>query len=1184
MKVTILRERYSVLLVTVIAALFCLGQSAPAGRVMTPKVSAESRIENAAASTGVYFEENRGQQNSRVKYMTRGGSHQVFLTATEAVYVLMPSPSEGPRTEIDPIEKLRGRSQQAPRPQRGTAVYMTLAGANANADFVPDFPLEHRTNYFIGNVESNWHTNVPNYHQITARGIYDGIDTVWHGNDQRELQYDFVVAPNADPSQIEWQIDGANSVSVDTNGSLVIDTDSGRLVQQKPLSFQDIAGQRSEIASSWQPGETLGRTFTVRFTVGNYDRTKPLTIDPSVNLGNLAFSTYLGGSGEEYSGKIEVDPSGNSYIVGSSESPNFPTTSGAFDTSLAGSDAFVTKISANGGSLVYSTFIGGQTADQATDIALDGTGSVYITGATDSTDFPGTLQGNAAETSAIITKLSPAGDELIYSYRFGGSNTDLGNGISVSAANEAFVTGFTDSPNFPTRPSSFDPTYNGGFDGFAFSLNSDGTGLRYSTYLGGSAADLTAGISTSPSGEAVITGYTSSTDFPVSPSAFDTTHNGLSDCFVTKLNYNGSGIIYSTYLGGVGDDGAYSVDVNQAGEVFITGQTNGTDFPTTNGSYDTTYNGGVDAFVAKLSSSGSGLLYSTFIGGQNLDRAWTIKVRPNDEAIIAGETWSPNFPLVPSAFDTSYNGNSDGMIAMLSASGANLSYGTFIGTSAGGNQELSRGIAVDDIGNIYVATDAPSSGFPTTPESFQPSFGGLIDTAISKFGDFSISGRALTTTGAAIPNTAIGMSGDGDGFQLTDAFGNFYFGDTLTTGTYLISATSPYYTYNPANYNIVTMNRNKRITFVGRSTGAPPAFADLGGKITSTAGNIGLPNTKLTLVDPTDPAAIRTATTSQTGNYIFNGVPKNRYYHVYAERPGFNFEPGDLGMAFIGENLDLQFTARPTSPRPVHDLDGDGKTDLVVYRASEGNWYIQDSQTGRMRVVRFGVEGDIPVADDYDGDRRTDIAVFRPSNGNWYWISSADEAFHVVHFGLSGDKPVPADYDGDRKADLAVYRPSEGMWYRLDSTTGAFSATQWGIATDRPVPADFDGDGKADLTVYRDGTWYRLGSETGVSIYQYGIAGDIPMGIDLDGDGWPESAVFRPLDGTWYWLGNRTGESHAMQFGTSMDIPVPADYDGDGRFEQAVYRNGVWYVANPDGTAVTSVFGIAGDQPTRAVR
>lgn len=1129
---------------------------------------------NASAAASVlanrspYFEENKGQFDPRVRFRAHGTPFDLWLTATDAVYVV-PDPS--------------GRTTLA------TAVYMRLDGANRTSESVGSDTRATRFNYIRNDQPDLWRTDVPTYGSFRTADVYPGVDVVWHANDSSDVQYDFVVAPNADSSRIEWHVDGAKDVTIGADGDLLIATDFGPIRQSRPLTYQETDGYRTEVESSFE----IRKGGRIGFRLGEYDRSRPVIIDPSVNLSILASSTFLGSVSNDVAQDIAVDSAGNTYTTGYTLSALFPTSPGTFDTTQnANDDIFVTKMNPAGTEVIFSTFIGGSGTDQARGILTDASNNIYLAGYTTSTNYPTTAgayditQNGSADV--VLTKLNPTGTSLVFSTYLGGSTFEEAYDLARDTTGNIYVTGRTNGGTFPTTAGAVDTSFNGVADVFVAKFDQTGATLVYSTYLGGDANDYGVAIAVDSGGNAYVTGFTADgtvTDFPTTAGAFQTTfQGGTNDIFVSKLNSSGSALSYSTFIGGTDSDSANDIAIDATGNAYIVGNVlNGGGFPTTVGAYDTTQNGAIDIAVCKLNPTGSALVFSTYLGGSGSDVSSSIAIDQTGSVYVAGFTINSaiNYPTTAGAFQTAHNGGHDGFLTRLSPTGSTLLYSTLIG---GSSDDDLNGLALDPSGNVYVVglsnTNA-TAAFPTTPEAYQNFYGGGQDVFISKFGDHAIFGRTVDTTGSPLANTAIALSGSRSGFMLTDAQGYFGFTDTQFGGAFTTSATNILYNFTPNTFTVAPLVGNTELSFVGRPTTSGPtlAFADVAGEVRSVVGDTPLGGTTVTLIDTVNPANSRMVTTNAEGSFSFNNIRAGSFYILIPERPGFNFDPGYYELALMDDQTQLEFNAIPNSPRPVQDFDGDGRTDLAVFRPAEGNWYILNSQDGSFRVVHFGLPGDVPLAADYDGDRLADLAVFRPSEGNWYSLMTT-RGFGSTHFGLEGDKPVPADFDGDGLTDLAVFRPSTGVWHRLNSSDGGYVSEQFGLSSDTPLAGDFDGDGKSDIAIYRDGIWYRRLSGSGaVAIDQFGLADDRPLSGDFDGDGRTDIAVFRPSSGVWYWIGSIGGSFAAKQFGISGDVPVPADFDGDGRYDPAVYRSGLWHVMRIDGTDSVAAFGLASDLP-----
>ena len=482
------------------------------------------------------------------------------------------------------------------------------------------------------------------------------------------------------------------------------------------------------------------------FTFGEYVTTEPLVIDPT-----LIYSTYLGGSGADWGYDIAVDGPGNAYITGGTWSNDFPTKDPLQSDHGGSCDVFVAKLNASGSGLVYSTYLGGSSTDLGKSIAVDSLGNAYITGGTCSNDFStkNPLQPDyGGGCDAFVAKLDPSGSALIYSTYLGGSDGDEGHNIAVDTLGNAYIIGRTFSADFPSQ-NPLQPDYGGGYsDVFVAKLNASGSGLVYSTYLGGSGKDLGESIAVDSLRNAYITGLSESADFPTQGPLQPDYGGGYSDVFVAKLNASGSGLVYSTYLGGSGEDWGSDIAVDSLGNAYITGWSKSADFPT-QGPLQPDYGGGCDAFVAKLNASGFGLVYSTFLGGTGGDSGRGIAVDSLGNVYITGGTYSADFPT-KNPLQPDYGGGRDAFVAKLNASGSGLVYSTFLGDSGG---DLGLGIAADGSGNASITGWSESTDFPTK-NPLQPDYGGGRDAFVAKIGE-----GGTVTGGVTDASTGEGIAG-----------------------------------------------------------------------------------------------------------------------------------------------------------------------------------------------------------------------------------------------------------------------------------------------------------------------------------------------------------------------------------------------------------------------------------------
>ena len=565
--------------------------------------------------------------------------------------------------------------------QRMYALRMSLAGANHDARIVGEDALVKRVSYFKGRDANKWVTDVPTFERVRSHDVYPGVDHVWYGNDEGTLEYDFEVGPGRDPNVIEVDFSGASKVEIADNGDLWIHVAAGVLKQARPFVYQDHTGSRREVSSSY---EMRGRN-RVGFRLGQYDARQPLVIDP--NLTQLAFSSYLGGSGTDTAVAIAVDAARNVYVTGTTNSTDFPTLTDGFDATYNGGffDIYVTKLNAAGTTALYSSYLGGSADESAGDIAVDSTGRAYVVGT-------------------------------------------------------------TQSSNFPRTSGAFDTILSGPNDAFVVQLSASGAALGYSTFLGGSnGVESLPKVVIDGTGSAYVVGVTSSANFPVTVGAFDTTFNGPGgndggDLFVAKLNATGTGLMFSTFLGGSGVEDILRFGITLRGtNPIVAGSTNSADFPTTSGTVDTTYNGGTDVFISLLNSTGTALVFSTFLGGSSSDYAKDIVRGADNRLYVAGSTASADFPTTAGAHDAILDGGLDGFIVKLTVDLTELTYSTFVGGDAADSVEALAleplcvpGLPCSARHRVFITGHTSSIDFPTTADAFDASFNGILDSFVSR--------------------------------------------------------------------------------------------------------------------------------------------------------------------------------------------------------------------------------------------------------------------------------------------------------------------------------------------------------------------------------------------------------------------------------------------------------------------
>ena len=689
-----------------------------------------------------------------IAYIARGPGYAVRLTQQSVTFLVAQPQDSRTLIDISPVSA-------NPQPR--------LEGVTRQLS---------RSNYFAGVDPANWRRNVTSYGAVRYRNVYPGIDLVYHGQGSR-LEYDFTVAPGAHLERIRLDIRGGDGLRLDGEGNLRISVAHGELVQHAPVAYQDIDdGRRVTVPARYALIQGPDHRTLVRFDVGRYDTSKALVIDPV-----LSYASYIGGVGGDAVAAVSVDQAGNIYLVGTSDSPDFPITSGKEPKNIVchtgdgcgtpdNIHAFVMKLDPSGARIIFSTFLQGSADDAGNAIAVDAIGNVYVTGSTASTDFPVTPGAwrptkPSGSPNAFVAKLSPLG-VLAYSTYIGGTGASIGHAIAVDGSGNAYVTGSTTAADFPTtagaaQPQTRDPAHRG--DAFVTKLNAAGTAAVYSTLLGGQGVEVGLGIAVDETGSAYVAGQTDSADFPAAAGAVRSAGKGLSDAFVVKLSSDGSTWIYSTLLGGNDVDAATAIAIDAAHAAYITGNTASADFPSTPGAPQPHLVGSSDAFVAKLNAAGSALVYATYLGGSDGAGGQAIAVDAAGHAYIVGTTASRNFPVTPQAIQPRLAGRADAFVSELDGDGSRLLYSSFLG---GSETDTGLGLALNRAGAM-IAAGATVTGlirpnyFPVTGNALQPRYGGTclvwgpLPFCMSFAGDGFI---AITAAQTFVSGTMVAVSDD----------------------------------------------------------------------------------------------------------------------------------------------------------------------------------------------------------------------------------------------------------------------------------------------------------------------------------------------------------------------------------------------------------------------------------------
>jgi Beta-propeller repeat/Abnormal spindle-like microcephaly-assoc'd, ASPM-SPD-2-Hydin len=744
-----------------LTAALCSAQQPPAPPASP---SAASQVPRAYVnySSPILFEPNRGQTDARVKFLARGKGYKAFLTSGAMVLSLRPSQAEKAQPAADS------------QPLASTTLQFKLLGAARNPAIVAEDLQPGKINYFIGRDPAKWHTSVPTYSRIRYKNVYPGIDLVYYGSHQ-QLEYDFAISPGANPGQIQFELTGATQTTLDAEGNLVLQTGAGELHFQSPVIYQESDGVRVPVSGTYVMNESTHITFQV----AQYDTSKPLVIDPV-----LVYSTYLGGSGDDEPSGIAVDNAGSVYVAGYTDSTDFPLAAPG-SLPAGNTHVFVAKLDPTGSNLVYADYIGGNNEDYGYALVLDKANEVYVTGSTASSDFPvvnpyqGTYPGSF---NGFLTQISADGSSLLYSTYLGGNGSDLPASIAIDNLGRVLIAGNTSSTNFPVAnayQATAEPNQGGLFGNYGFltKFSPDGSSLAYSTYFAGntnvayncggtpcwtSPFSAINSIAVDANGDAYAAGVTNTYNFPTTQSAYlatdSTQQTNPTVGFVSKFSNSGA-LDYSTYFyeSSAALTEVDAIAVDGSGSAYVTGIafSDGT-FPVTS---TTICNPAVSqfacdyAFVTKFDPTGSTLAYSTFLGPNNNATPRAIALDSNENAYVLSSTSSTSFGIVNGI--EPYSNGSDLLLVEIDPLASTQLFATYLGASA---DEFAAGIALDSNGNIYIAGSTDSTDLPTTQGSFQNLLAGSTDAFVMKIGPNSAPSVSLNPASLQYAAQSVGAT------------------------------------------------------------------------------------------------------------------------------------------------------------------------------------------------------------------------------------------------------------------------------------------------------------------------------------------------------------------------------------------------------------------------------------------